>query len=170
MKKTHRTATSARATALIDSPVGKLFLAATDEGLTHILFVADMESRPIASPGSGKAARILARVRRQLAEYFGGRRHRFDLPLAPSGTPFQMATWKALREIPFGQTRSYGDLARRIGRARAVRAVGAANGANPIPIVVPCHRVIGADGSLTGYGGGLEIKKRLLRLEGARVP
>jgi methylated-DNA-[protein]-cysteine S-methyltransferase len=103
----------------------------------------------------------------QLAAYFAGERTDFDLPLSPSGTPFQLSVWRALLSIPYGETISYRELARRIGNAKAVRAVGAANGRNPIPIIVPCHRVIGADGSLTGYGGGLPRKRLLLELEGA---
>jgi methylated-DNA-[protein]-cysteine S-methyltransferase len=101
----------------------------------------------------------------QLEAYFAGELRRFDLPLAPEGTPFQREVWSALTAIPYGETVSYGELARRLGRPAASRAVGAANGQNPIPIVIPCHRVIGADGSLTGFGGGLAIKRRLLDLE-----
>ena len=108
-----------------------------------------------------------AAVRRQLDAYFGGTLRRFDIPLAPRGTEFQLAVWEALTHIPYGETITYSDLAIRIGNPAAVRAVGAANGANPIPIVVPCHRVIGADGSLTGFGGGLPAKRALLELEGA---
>jgi methylated-DNA-[protein]-cysteine S-methyltransferase len=111
-----------------------------------------------------------AELRRQLAEYFAGERREFDLRLAPQGTPFERSVWEELRRIPFGETRSYGEIARAIGRPSASRAVGRANGANPIPIVVPCHRVIGADGSLTGFGGGLEAKSRLLEIEGRRLP
>lgn len=103
-----------------------------------------------------------AQVKRQLSEYFQGRRKVFDLELAPAGTPFQQDVWRALVEIPYGECASYSDIARRIGRRDAVRAVGAANGANPISIVIPCHRVIGRDGSLTGYGGGLPLKRWLL--------
>lgn len=103
----------------------------------------------------------------QLDEYFQAKREKFDLPLSVSGTPFQQDVWSALQQIPFGQTVSYSQIANRIGRPRAVRAVGAANGANPIPIVIPCHRVIGANGSLTGFGGGLPNKELLLELEGA---
>ncbi|HRC84169.1 MAG TPA: methylated-DNA--[protein]-cysteine S-methyltransferase [Thermoanaerobaculia bacterium] len=103
----------------------------------------------------------------QLEEYFAGKRHEFDLRLAPLGTPFQQQVWQALTRIPYGETRSYGEIAREIGWPNASRAVGAANGANPIPIVVPCHRVIGANGSLTGFGGGLDVKKALLDLESA---
>ena len=106
-------------------------------------------------------------LREQLAQYFAGRRRTFSLKLAPAGTDFQQATWRALVEIPYGETASYAEIARRVGRPAASRAVGAANGANPLPIVVPCHRVIGADGSLTGFGGGLPIKRALLELEGA---
>ena len=105
-------------------------------------------------------------LRRQLEEYFAGERREFDLTLAPEGTPFERSVWDELRRIPFGETRSYGEIARAIGRPNASRAVGRANGANPIPIVVPCHRVIGADGSLTGYAGGLDMKRTLLELEG----
>lgn len=158
-------------TVEIESPVGRLILAASDDGLTHLLF-AEREGRPFRDDrlppchGSSAARRILAETEKQLREYFAGRRRDFDLPLAPRGTEFQMAVWRGLRDIPYGETESYGDLARRIGRPRAVRAVGAANGANPISIIVPCHRVIGGDGSLTGYGGGLRIKKQLLELEG----
>ena len=107
------------------------------------------------------------RVLAQLDEYFSGARHAFRLPLAPAGTAFQLAVWEALRAIPYGQTVSYTELARRLGNAGSARAVGLANGANPLPIIVPCHRVIGADGSLTGFGGGLHIKRALLSLEGA---
>ena len=107
---------------------------------------------------------------RQLDEYFAGRRQRFELPLAPQGTAFQQAVWQALLQIPFGQTRCYSALAAEIERPKAVRAVGAANGANPIAIIIPCHRVIGSDGSLTGYAGGLPRKALLLKLEGAQLP
>ena len=158
----------------MNSPVGRLLLVASSGGLTHVLFL----DRPGGPPPSSlrpigddtpAAARILANAKRQLGEYFAGKRRTFDLPLAPAGTAFQMAVWRGLREIPWGETRSYGDIARRIGRPRAVRAVGAANGANPISIVVPCHRVIGHDGRLTGFGGGLPAKRTLLELEGARL-
>jgi methylated-DNA-[protein]-cysteine S-methyltransferase len=110
---------------------------------------------------------LLERARRQLAEYFAGKRRTFDLPLAPHGTEFQCAVWRALADIPYGETISYAQLATRVGKPTATRAVGAANGRNPLPIVLPCHRVIGADGSLTGFGGGLPTKQFLLRLEGA---
>jgi methylated-DNA-[protein]-cysteine S-methyltransferase len=113
---------------------------------------------------------LIAETGRQLAEYFGRRRMLFDLPLAPRGTPFQLMVWRTLATIPYGQTISYGELAARIGQPTAVRAVGAANGRNPLPIVLPCHRVIGASGSLTGFGGGLPTKRFLLQLEGALPP
>ena len=166
MKKTHRTAAAAQSANVVDSPVGPLYLAATDAGLTHLLFAAKMHRRPTVVAGSGEAARILRETERQLSDYFAGRRREFDVPLAPAGTEFQLATWRTLQKVSFGETISYGELARRLGRPRAVRAVGTANGANPISIIVPCHRVIGADGTLTGYGGGLDNKRRLLSLEG----
>ena len=110
---------------------------------------------------------VLQSCAMQLQEYFAGERCRFDLPLNGAGTDFQQSVWSALSRIPFGELRSYGDIAREIGRPKAVRAVGAANGSNPLPIIVPCHRVIGSNGSLTGFAGGLDIKKKLLVLEGA---
>jgi methylated-DNA-[protein]-cysteine S-methyltransferase len=148
------------------SPVGELLLAGDGEVLSLISFPSGKgRRRPEAGwteePGAFRAAQ------RQLDEYFAGKRERFELALAPEGTEFQRAVWRALARIPYGLTCSYGELAARIGRPRAVRAVGLANGANPLPIVVPCHRVIGADGSLTGFGGGLAAKRALLALEGA---
>lgn len=119
-----------------------------------------------AHTAQSAAIALLIRTRRQLDEYFSGQRHDFDLPLAPEGTAFQREVWQALCEIPFGQTWSYAQLARHIGRPKAMRAVGAANGRNPIPIIIPCHRVIGASGALVGFGGGLPAKVALLRLEG----
>jgi methylated-DNA-[protein]-cysteine S-methyltransferase len=115
--------------------------------------------------GRLKPAPTLAPVLRQLAEYFAGDRKQFDVPLAPRGTPFQLEVWRMLQRIPYGETRSYADIARSIGRPAATRAVGAANGANPIPIIIPCHRVIGTNGALTGFGGGIAVKRRLLDLE-----
>src|SRR5512144_1782287 len=150
----------------IDSPVGPLLVAADEAGLRLIHFQAAHRRKPEASWRRDAAAfRDLAT---QLRQYFRGERRAFDLPLAPRGTPFQLATWRALSAIPYGETISYEELARRVGRPSASRAVGAANGANPLPIVVPCHRVIGKNGSLTGFGGGLEAKRALLELEGAR--
>ncbi len=164
----------------MESPVGPLLLAGDGRGLKLIHFQAGSRARPggprmpegerharRAEPGWVADAKPFRAVMAQLEEYFAGRRREFDLPLAPEGTPFQHAVWQALTRIPYGETISYGELARRIGNPQASRAVGLANGANPLPIVVPCHRVIGADGSLTGFGGGLEIKRKLLALERA---
>lgn len=149
---------------IMPSPLGPLTLVADADGLREICF--ESEQRPNAEDGWQRDAGRLANARTQLAEYFAGRRTRFDLPLHPRGTPFQREVWDELVRIPFGITISYGELAQRIGKPKAVRAVGAANGRNPIPIIIPCHRVIGADHSLTGYGGGLWIKRALLGLEG----
>ena len=149
----------------IDSPVGPLLVAADEAGLRLIHFQAAHRRKTEASWERDPAAfRPLAR---QLGEYFRRERRTFDLPLAPRGTAFQLATWRALSTIPYGETISYAELARRVGRPAASRAVGAANGKNPLPIVVPCHRVIGKDGSLTGFGGGIDAKRALLELEGA---
>lgn len=149
---------------VVNSPVGPLLVHGTAEGLQEIRF-AD-EAAPEPTPTDPAAQAILERARAQLTEYFAGARRRFDLPLAPAGTAFQRRVWAALREIPYGHTESYGELAARLGKPTAARAVGLANGRNPLPVVVPCHRVIGTDGSLTGYAGGLAIKRQLLELEG----
>lgn len=147
-----------------DSPVGRLLLAADERGLRHIGFPDERGARdPAADWREDPAA--LDEVRRQLDDYFQGRRQRFDLAVAPATTPFQGRVLALLREIPYGTTVSYGEVARRLGNPKASRAVGMANGRNPVPIVIPCHRVVGADGSLTGFGGGLEVKRRLLALE-----
>jgi methylated-DNA-[protein]-cysteine S-methyltransferase len=153
------------ATILVESPIGRLVLAASGECLTDLMFLSRKESAPREVPGSGAAADVLRKAERQLGEYFAGDRTEFSVALEFRGTTFQQEAWRGLLTIPYGQTVSYGEQARRIGRPKAVRAIGAANGANPIPVIVPCHRVIGADGSLTGYGGGMEIKKKLLILE-----
>ena len=147
-------------TTTVDSPVGPLLLTSDGTALTRLLFDA-----PPDPSWSTEPCAVLDRATAQLAEYFAGERTDFDLPLEPTGTPFQLTTWQALREIPYAETINYGQLALRVGNARASRAVGLANGRNPISIVVPCHRVIGADGSLTGYGGGLDRKRLLLDLE-----
>lgn len=158
------------------SPVGELLLVASEAGLVAIRFErnrhgGDLRSVSVAAAQASPAeARILAEARTQLDAFFAGARADFTLPLDAHGTPFQLRVWSALREIPFGQTISYAELARRVGDVKALRAVGAANGRNPIPIVVPCHRVIGADGSLTGFGGGLHVKRFLLEHEGALLP
>jgi methylated-DNA-[protein]-cysteine S-methyltransferase len=149
------------------SPVGPLFLAADDDGLHLIEFVSPSHPMPRGPDWREGDHAVLRETRRQLEDYFTGTRRTFDLPLAPRGTGFQLEVWQALRDIPYGETISYATLARRIAKPGASRAVGAANGRNPLPIVVPCHRVIGADGSLTGFGGGLPTKQYLLTLEGA---
>ena len=148
-----------------ESPVGTLTLAASDEGLHAIEFPENRH--PVKGREAWHAGDhpVLQEARQQLKAYFEGRLNTFDLPLAPRGTEFQLRVWHALRAIPFGATCSYLDIARAIGKPTATRAVGAANGRNPIPIVVPCHRVIGANGSLTGFGGGVPTKRFLLRLE-----
>ena len=148
----------------LDTPIGELLLAGEDGGLSMIGFPkGSMRREP--EPSWIFNEKPLAEARRQLREYFAGERREFDLPVSLSGTEFQVSVLRALQEIPYGETVSYGEIARRIGRPRAVRAVGAANGRNPIPIVVPCHRVIGSTGDLTGFGGGLDTKEALLRLE-----
>ncbi len=148
----------------IDSPMGPLLLVADDAGLRQILFVnGRRHAHPVAA--WKEDASPLKNTISQLRSYFAGEREAFDLPLAPEGTPFQQEVWRWLCEIPYGETISYGELARRIGNPQASRAVGLANGSNPIPIVIPCHRVIGSNGRLTGYGGGLPIKEKLLALE-----
>ncbi len=148
----------------LESPVGRLLLAGDADGLTLISFPTGSRPRQPAA-GWHRDERALTAAIEQLTAYFSGDLRDFSLPLRPSGTVFQQSVWSALRAIPFGATVSYGELARRIGQPSAARAVGAANGANPLPIVVPCHRVIGADSSLTGFGGGLETKRFLLAHE-----
>ncbi|WP_062229474.1 methylated-DNA--[protein]-cysteine S-methyltransferase [Aureimonas frigidaquae] len=150
----------------LQTPIGALLLAGDGHALSRISFPTG--SRMMA-PGPDwqrdDAAFILAR--QELTDYFNGKLRAFTVPLAPAGTPFQIQVWTALRAIPYGETITYGTLARRIGRPTASRAVGAANGANPLPIILPCHRVIGGTGALTGFGGGLPTKTWLLTLEGA---
>ncbi|HZS86107.1 MAG TPA: methylated-DNA--[protein]-cysteine S-methyltransferase [Chloroflexota bacterium] len=158
--------------ATLATQVGRLHLYGTADGLMTV--VLPNESREAAERRLCRLLGPLAvdddvaaheRALQQLAEYFAGRRQAFDLPLAMLGTPFQQRVWQAVAAVPYGQTRSYGEIARAIGRPAAVRAVGAANGANPLPPIIPCHRLIGADGGLTGYGGGLGMKAWLLELE-----
>jgi methylated-DNA-[protein]-cysteine S-methyltransferase len=150
----------------IESRAGPLVIAADDTGLRHIEFHQNCHpaSRDDWRGGDND---VLQAAETQLHEYFAGSRTHFDLPLAPQGTTFQLDVWQELARIPFGTTISYADLAQRVGKPTATRAVGAANGRNPLPIVLPCHRVIGADGALTGFGGGLPMKQFLLQLEGA---
>lgn len=146
------------------TPIGTLHLVADADGLREIRF--EQERHPKQTPSHWiRASEPLALARQQLDEYFAGTRQHFALPLHPLGTPFQLEVWQALARIPYAGTISYGEMARRIDHPQAVRAVGAANGRNPLPIVLPCHRVIGADGSLTGFGGGLPRKRFLLSLE-----
>jgi methylated-DNA-[protein]-cysteine S-methyltransferase len=148
------------------SPVGKLKLIASSNALVAVLWEQERPDRVRLDAAKLDLYHpILCEAERQLAEYFAGKRTQFDLPLEPRGTQFQRKIWQALREIPFGQTRSYLDLARAAGSPGAARAVGAANGKNPLSIVVPCHRVIGADGRLNGFAGGVETKAKLLALE-----
>ncbi len=145
-----------------DSPVGLLRLVSNGAALLHCEF--ENPRYPFEASPAGEDA-IIRATRKQLDAYFAGKLRAFDLPLAPQGTPFQQRCWVALQKIPYGVTRSYGQQAATIGSPKAVRAVGLANGRNPIAIIIPCHRVIGANGSLTGYGGGMERKRQLLDLE-----
>jgi methylated-DNA-[protein]-cysteine S-methyltransferase len=155
----------------IESPVGKLKLVTSDKGLAAVMWDDDRPHRvrlgePIPeSTSEAESHPVLVQTERQLNEYFAGKRKEFSVPLDIRGTPFQKHVWEALLGIPFGETRSYGQLAKQLGNPQVTRAVGAANGRNPISIIVPCHRVIGSSGKLTGFGGGLETKASLLRLE-----
>ncbi|WP_342317119.1 methylated-DNA--[protein]-cysteine S-methyltransferase [Lysobacter sp. FW306-1B-D06B] len=153
--------------AHVPSPVGPLLLAASDEGLHLIEFQNPRHPMAHCAQWKARECDVIRLAARQLGEYFDGARQAFDLPLAARGTPFQLSVWHTLDSIPYGGTISYAQLAQRVGRPSAMRAVGAANGRNPLPIVLPCHRVIGSDGSLTGFGGGLPTKEYLLRMEGA---
>jgi methylated-DNA-[protein]-cysteine S-methyltransferase len=145
----------------VESPIGPLVLVASTSGLRVVDFGFDVRRAEVPEGDSS----VLATAAQQLAEYFAGSRLDFDLPLEPVGTAFQLSVWKVLETIPYGETISYGEQARRLGDARKARAVGGANGRNPLPIVVPCHRVIGTSGALTGFGGGLPIKEKLLQHE-----
>jgi O-6-methylguanine DNA methyltransferase len=165
--------------ANIDSPVGRLFLAASSQGLVALEFDARLPGQQSIRPNPRdlreenknavfeESARVMGQYATELAEYFAGTRRLFSFPLDLRGTDFQIACWRALLAIPYGETRSYADIARAVGKPTAFRAVGMANNRNPIAIVVPCHRVIASDGKLCGYGGGLDIKQKLLELEGA---
>jgi methylated-DNA-[protein]-cysteine S-methyltransferase len=151
---------------IMPSPIGKLKLVASDRGLAAILWENDNPRRvKVGETVEDNSHPVLLKTERQLKEYFDGKRKSFSLDLDLVGTDFQKNVWEALLEIPFGETRSYGQLAKRLGNPRASRAVGAANGRNPISIIVPCHRVIGASGKLTGFAGGLDAKEHLLGLE-----
>jgi methylated-DNA-[protein]-cysteine S-methyltransferase len=149
----------------MDSPIGPLMLTSQGGGITGVYMDAQKYAPGREAGWEEGGDGILAEARAELEAYFRGELTEFTLPLAPRGTPFQLAVWHALCSIPYGETTSYGELARRVGKASASRAVGGANGHNPIAIIVPCHRVIGANGTLTGYGGGLERKRALLALE-----
>ena len=154
-----------------DSPTGLLKLVASDSSLVAVWWdLGDGLPPDLRHAVRDNSHPVLLETARQLREYFDGTRRSFDLPLAPRGTDFQKKVWLCLRQIPYGQTRTYGDIARQLGTPSASRAVGAANGRNPIPIIVPCHRVIGSNGTLTGFGGGLHNKALLLSLEGIHVP
>lgn len=148
----------------LGTPIGELLLAGDDDALCVVSFPEGSRRREPA-PDWIFTDKPFAAAKEQLTAYFAGELQKFDLPLKPTGTEFQLAVLEELRKIPYGTTTSYGEIARRIGRPKAVRAVGAANGRNPLPIVIPCHRVIGSGGQLTGFGGGLPTKERLLRLE-----
>lgn len=150
----------------VRTPIGPLLLVGRDAELLRLEFENGRHAFGI-QPGWQHSSAPFKEADRQLQEYFAGSRNKFELSLAPLGTEFQLHVWRELRKIPYGRTRSYADIARKIGRPKAVRAVGAANGKNPLSIVVPCHRVIGSGGDLTGFGGGLDTKRRLLQLEGA---
>ncbi len=143
----------------MSSPIGPLTLVEEDGAIVQLLFGA--------YGSDGAKTPVLSEAEQQLTEYFSGRRREFTLPLKPAGTAFQQAVWQALRGIPFGETRSYAEIAQSVKRPRAFRAVGMANHCNPIPVIIPCHRVVGSDGSLTGYAGGLEAKRILLQMEGS---
>jgi methylated-DNA-[protein]-cysteine S-methyltransferase len=169
-------ATAARSTSktfvskTVRSPVGVLTLIASGDGLAAILWENDRPGRVRLDVVAEDAKHpVLVETERQLAEYFAGRRKAFDLTLDFAGTEFQKKVWRALLTIPFGETRTYAQIAKQVGDPKAVRAVGAANGRNPISIVAPCHRVIGSNGKLTGFAGGLDVKAQLLRLEGAEA-
>lgn len=152
----------------IDSPLGEILIAGSERGVSWISFRKSTRPSDI-DPSWERGALFLEPAARQLKEYFAGTRREFDLRLDPHGTEFQKKVWKALCKVPYGKTVSYGEIARMIGAPKSSRAVGAANGANPLPIVVPCHRIVGSSGALTGYTGGLEFKKGLLELEGCAV-
>jgi methylated-DNA-[protein]-cysteine S-methyltransferase len=152
----------------IESPVGPLLLAGEVDGLRLVHFASGRRPKPLRSNWVENETPF-REVKHQLQQYFAGKRKDFELPLVLEGTEFQLLVWRNLQKIPYGETVSYGQLARRIGSPDAARAVGLANGSNPIPIIIPCHRVIGSNGDLTGFGGGLPIKKKLLELESRQL-
>jgi len=154
--------------SLLETPIGTLVLAGAADGTVNSIDFIDGRGAPQPDGNWVRDDAAFTEARAQLEAYFAGRLRQFDLPLAPVGTAFQRRVWRALEQIPYGRTRTYGQVASELGAPRAMRAVGAANGRNPISIVIPCHRLVGSDGSLTGYGGGLARKQWLLELEGAR--
>jgi methylated-DNA-[protein]-cysteine S-methyltransferase len=162
------TATDTLLYTTMDSPIGELLLLGDGEAL-HGLYMQEGRKPIGISPSWELSPAAFADVREQLTEYFAGGRTSFDVPLVMAGAPFQRRVWHALQDIPYGETISYGELARRIDQPSAARAVGMANGSNPIAVIVPCHRVIGANGTLTGYGGGIERKRLLLDLEASAI-
>jgi methylated-DNA-[protein]-cysteine S-methyltransferase len=151
--------------AFLDSPVGPLLIAGDAHALHHIWFAKGGQPAKPRHGWKESEEGVVGQAMQQLRQYFAGNRVRFDLPLSPAGTAFQKSVWLQLREIPYGRTISYGELAKRIGNAKASRAVGSANGKNPLPIVVPCHRVIQGTGKIGGFSGGLDIKEKLLKME-----
>jgi methylated-DNA-[protein]-cysteine S-methyltransferase len=164
MKRAESAGGVRRSYCYLQSPIGRLLLVSENDRLCQLDFPSSAELREI--PGEWREEEgSFVFARRQLDEYFAGRRQKFNLAIAPQGTQFQQLVWQELIRIPYGKTASYGEIARRVGRPKASRAVGMANHHNPLPIIIPCHRVIGADGSLTGFGGGLDVKKFLLDLE-----
>ncbi len=149
----------------LPSPIGRLMVAGDEEGLKWVVFEKGKYPPTLDESWEEKQTSLLRETKRQLKAYFAGKLQDFDVDVAPEGTEFQRKVWRRLQDIPYGETISYGTLARRVGNPKASRAVGAANGKNPVSIVVPCHRVIGSTGNLTGFGGGLRLKERLLALE-----
>ncbi|GAW95022.1 methylated-DNA--protein-cysteine methyltransferase [Colwellia marinimaniae] len=160
-------ATTSMYTDYLDTPLGLFEFMASEQGICQAIFCGDKVCG--GEPAQGKTNDITALCKQQLTEYFAGERQVFTLPLAPLGTSFQQSVWRCLTEIPFGQVKSYGDIAKMLNKPKAAQAVGGANGRNPITLIVPCHRVIGADGALTGYAGGIERKLWLLKHEGVSV-
>ena len=154
---------------VLTTDIGPLTLIADGEALVGVRFGSEAGSPHSPEPTGRSEPPLLMEAARQIGEYLQGERRVFDVPIRLEGTDFQLRVWNALRTIPYGQTRTYAEVAAQIGRPKAVRAVGGANHRNPLPLLVPCHRVVGADGSLVGFGGGLEVKRRLLELEGATL-
>ena len=168
MSSTSKTAASATHYTVMTSPIGPLLLAGDERGLRLVHFATGRRPKS-PEPDWIEDKAPFKEVIRQLEAYFAGKLQKFDLPLVLDGTEFQVLVWQNLRQIPYGETTSYGQLAKRIGKPEASRAVGLANGSNPIPIIIPCHRVIGSNGDLTGFGGGLPLKKKLLALESRQL-